>query len=383
MKPPSLILGLRKFSALGLITALTLSIASYGHSPCTPLLLGGTPIPLEALEAIHQAKSNYEIEVVTKMVDGKPRVVIFAGETHLKRDPSSKVGLNLLRHFDFKGLEGANLSKNGIAGAILSPVLDSIHFIAQKFFRMKGSSIDDADQALELSIAKNEYAWQLASSMKAKEGKSSISLSVEEEDTLKNNLGLIEFKAQGQSETQSFNGSEIISPLKRYLADESGVLKRPVNLQLEKGHVPSTRENLGLLELPANLTLVGLGLGLPHFTGQGNAVVDATSALVTLITFVGTAYTFTGMGLKKRHETKKWYKVIFPLQSALLDGRNETMVRNIDAGFAENPDHDQMLVVVGRAHVKGMKALLIESYGYSPAIIPDKVSTESQDRPHP
>ena len=361
--------------------ALTLSFSSFGQTPCDPLLLGGTPITPDALEALHQAKSNYEIEVVTKTIEGTPRVVIFAGETHLKRTSSSQAGLSLLQHFKFKGLEGANLSKNGISGAILSPVLDSINFIARKFFRLKGSSIDDADQLLELAIAKNEYAWQLASSIKEREGKAKILLSSEEEQNLRDHLGIIEFKATGNAHSSSFSGEDVIPLLKKHLADESGLLRAPVNLALEKGHTPSTRENLGLLELPANFALVGLGLTLPHFTGQGNAAVDAASALVTLVTFAGTAYTFTGLGLKKRHETKKWYKVIFPLQSALLDGRNETMVQNIEKGFSENPEHDQMLVLVGRDHVRGMKALLIENHGYSPAEVPGKAAKEPQDHP--
>jgi hypothetical protein len=366
-----------------LLLALTLAMSPRAHAECDPLLLGGTPLAPEALEALHQARSNYEIEVVTKLVEGKPRVVIFAGETHVKRNASSKTGLNLLQHFDFKGLEGANLSKNGIAGAILSPVLDSINFISRKVLRLKGSSIDDADDLLEIAIAKNEYAWQLASNIKAKEGKTVVFLSFEEEQNLRDTLGIIDFKATGKTKSYSFSGDDVIPLLKKHLADDSGLLRAPVNLQLERDHTPSVRENLGLLELPANFALLGLGLTLPQFTGQGNPAVDAASALVTLITFTGTAYTFTGLGLKKRHENKKWYKVIFPLQSALLDGRNETMVRNIDAGFANNPDHNQMLVVVGRDHVRGMRALLIENYGYSPAALPGKVSKESTDRPHP
>jgi hypothetical protein len=75
--------------------------------------------------------------------------------------------VKLTGQFPFRGLEGADLSKNGIAGVLMAPVLASLDFIAKKILRLKGSSIDDAWVQPGLEIAKNEMAIAVASRLKA------------------------------------------------------------------------------------------------------------------------------------------------------------------------------------------------------------------------
>ena len=143
------------------------SLASGSEESCKSLLLAQTPISYAALDALRAAQASFKIEAVGKVIDGRPRAIILAGESHVKREKASRAGVKLTGQFPFRGLEGADLSKNGIAGVLMAPVLASLDFIAKKILRLKGSSIDDAWVQPGLEIAKNEMAIAVASRLKA------------------------------------------------------------------------------------------------------------------------------------------------------------------------------------------------------------------------
>jgi hypothetical protein len=348
-------------------------LPSRSEESCKSLLLAQTPISYAALDALREARGSFEIEVLSKVIDGRPRAIILAGESHVKREKASLAGASLTGQFPFRGLEGADISKNGLAGKLFSPVLASMDLIAKKILRLKGSSIDDAWVRSGVEIAKNEVAMEVASRMKAERGMTSMRLTAAEEQDLLTGLQEIDLETGDHKRRIRVKGEDVLPLIKLHLADPASPWERrkPLNLTLEDGHQPGLRENLAMVEFPLTLGLIGSDLTLSfassHWHPEWTESSQALSAFTTLVSL----YSLSKFALQKKHSEKRWFHFVFPLHRGLLEGRNETMVANIDRGFLENPDYDQMLVFVGQAHVKGMKNLLLEHYGYREAIIPE------------
>jgi hypothetical protein len=198
-----------------------------------------------------------------------------------------------------------------------------------------------------------------------------------EEAKLRESLASIEGRVKGFSENIKIPGEDLLPLVKKYLAESSTSPSRAqddpnalINLRLEEGHVPGWAENLEMAQIPAILGLTGLSLGLSSFGETGNPYLDMTTQVVNVMVYFNMGYGFAKMSLEDKFEHTKWFNIVFPLHGGLLNGRNETMVRNIEKGFLENPDSDQMLVIVGSDHVKGMKQLLMDQHGYSATAIP-------------
>ena len=88
--------------------------------------------------------------------------MILAGETHIKGSTAQSNGQNLLKHFNYRGLEGAD-SKSSLAAKIVTPLMDTMGTIAKKVFRLKGSTITDA--AIEGTL--EDYSRGLAQQVAA------------------------------------------------------------------------------------------------------------------------------------------------------------------------------------------------------------------------
>jgi hypothetical protein len=356
-----------------LLLALANPLVSRSEESCKSFLLGETPVSLAALDVLRDARGSFDIEVVSKLIDGKPRAVILAGESHVKRKKASLAGAKLNGQFPFRGLEGADISKNGIAGTLFVPVLASIDFIAKKILRLKGSSIDDAWVHSGREIAKNEMAIEIASRLKAERGVATLRLTAVEEQELLAGLREIELETGENGRRIVLMGEEVLPLIRLHLADPAPAPARMpmLNLPLEEGHQPGVRENLAMTELPLTLALIGSDLTLSYFSGHGYPDLTGTSQMVSLITSLTAVYTLTKFALQKKHSEKRWFRILFPLDRGLLEGRNETMITNIEKGFVDHPDYDQMLVFVGQAHVKGMKRLLMERSGFREVKIPE------------
>jgi hypothetical protein len=305
-------------------------------------------------------------------MNGKSRAVILAGESHVKREKASLAGERLNGQFPFRGLEGADISKNGIAGILFAPVLASIDLIARKILRLKGSSIDDAWVQSASEIAKNEMAIEIASRLKAERGEASVRLSAAEEQELLAGLREIDLETGENGRRIEVKGEDVLPLIRLHLADPAPASeKRQVlNVPLEEGHQPGVRENLALAEFPMTLGLIGSDLALSWASSHGYPALTASSHNLSMTTTMITVYSLTQYAFQKKHSEKRWFHFLFPLHRGLLEGRNETMVANIEKGLIENPDYDQMLVFIGQAHVKGMKRLLIERFGFREARIP-------------
>jgi len=347
-------------------------LASRSEESCKSFLLGETPISYAALDALRAAQGSFDIEVLSKFIEGKPRAVILAGESHVKREKASLAGTRLNAQFPFRGLEGADISKNGIAGILFLPVLAAIEVVARKILRLKGSSIDDAWVYSGKEIAKNEMAIKIASQLKEERGVASLRLSAAEEQELLAGLKEIELETGENGRSIVVKGEEVLPLIRLHLADpapapESGQV---LNLPLEEGHQPGVRENLAMVEFPLTMGLIGSDLALSFISSHGFPGLTESSHTLSMATTLISVYSLTQYAFQKKHSEKRWFHFVFPLHRGLLEGRNETMVSNIEKGLIENPDYDQMLVFIGQAHVKGMKRLLIERFGFREARIP-------------
>ena len=68
-----------------------------------PYLLDGIPVSNQLLIALHEAESRYEIEILTKEINGRKHLLVLAGE-HPPFEPS-QVGKNLAQHFSLQGYQ--------------------------------------------------------------------------------------------------------------------------------------------------------------------------------------------------------------------------------------------------------------------------------------
>jgi hypothetical protein len=354
------------------LLALANPSVSRSDESCKSFLLGEAPISYAALDALRAAQGSFDIEILSKFIDGKPRAVILAGESHVKREKASLAGERLNGQFPFRGLEGADISKNGIAGILFAPILASVNLIARKILLLKGSSIDDAWVHSASEIAKNEMAIEIASRLKAERGAASVSLSAAEEQELLAGLREIDLETGENGKKIEVKGEDVLPLIRLHLADPAPApeKRQVLNVRLEEGHQPGVRENLALVEFPMTLGLIGSDLALSWASSHGYPGLTASSHNLSMTTTMITVYSLTQYAFQKKHSEKRWFHFLFPLHRGLLEGRNETMVSNIEKGLIENPDYDQMLVFIGQAHVKGMKRLLIERFGFREARIP-------------
>ena len=86
----------------------------------------------------------------------------------------------------------------------------------------------------------------------------------------------------------------------------------------------------------------------------------------------------SGPSQEKQLELQALQKM-FPLNLAILRGRNATMVGNIENTFNERSDVNEMLAIVGKLHVPEMKQLL-ERMGYQSISLPSPSQMQAFDK---
>lgn len=296
-----------------------LSVASLASPKCE-YLLGGVPVSKGAFNAVIKAREHFDIEVLSTMIDGQKHSVIIAGETHIKPQAAADAGRELIRHFDFKGVEG--VFPNHLAAKILFPIMDVIQNLQMRIGNLRQSTIYDA-----IHFDKE------ASKSKVKKK-----------------------KARTRSSRSIYNASMSINTNDRDWA------LPPVILQLELGHEPSLREKLAMLKMPAGLAInfVGLFVNLNY-----DSFSTGFHQVMTTLLLANIGYIVAERGLET-YSSQAWYNTIFPVIKSLVDGRNGTMASNISKGMQTYSQYDHLLVLVGRSHVPGLKNLLIEEYGFTP-----------------
>jgi hypothetical protein len=101
-------------------------------------------------------------------------------------------------------------------------------------------------------------------------------------------------------------------------------------------------------------------------------VVPALAAVVLLVTFAFHVHMIAlipGWLLRRR----SWSWVVHPFLG-ILTLRDELMSKGTVGMLADHPSFENAVVVMGRAHVLGYEALLVERYGYSRVPFPAQLS---------
>jgi hypothetical protein len=365
------------FATAGPTAALAVTRPDSPKENCSTIL-SPHGLSAETVAVLNNTKESFKFEVLTKVINGRQKTVVLAGETHVKSKVASERGRQLIEQFRLRGLEGANVNANWQTRAML-PIITAISFFSQKVLRLKGSTIGDARDADFDSRLSRDVARQFASAIRAKYGvNGSLVVTPEIENEISDLIAGGEFEFEDEkfrmgAVNYSFKTEKLFELIKSDLEEPMSTgadgLMRPesMNLRLEKGHQPDLHEKVGLLFMPSLVAASFVQYLSGHFVGHGLPAVDIVHATASGFSTLNMYYLFGYFGLRKWHYEKPWFKAVFVGYTGLLEGRNATMVKNINQGFIENEDHDTMLVLVGSFHVSGMRTLLIEKYGFSPA----------------
>lgn len=347
-------------------------------SSCEQLLL----LKPNLVESLHNAaKDDYDVRILTAEVGGKQRLVVMMGEAHIKSVRSAEVGREVLEHFDYVGREGydptvtwgGRFDKN-----VLHPVLAKLGLKAKpqfwfarllgRLFGARGRTEGSTTTEASIAAIRREYLEHL-------ENKSQEQLAVI--------LGALEkLPANELDAAVDIDGVKVFTKreiLELALSVRDGKkpeieLKGPKGtIPLEANHKPDFWENVSSLE-----SYVTLGSLVGYYASAAYLPADAASAVTTgLLALAG--YRITGAIASVKAEPRPWLQRLFPMSYGILRARNRTMVGNIHKSLVERPEIDQMLVVVGKAHLDEMQALL-EGQGYTSIPLPTPAQMEAQDR---
>lgn len=302
------------------------------------------------------------------------------GEVHNKSPQSAAIGREVVSNFDYVGREGFDPEKTwggGFKGRVVSPVLSKLGIKDRPqfwFARLIGKIIGKGGRTEGTTIAAAQVAEirnNLVNNLK--------SISAQERSELIAKLEEIPERDRSGAISMGgltlFTGNEILD-LAKLAADgrDLPAISGPKEtFHLEAGHKPDIWENIQSIE---GYITVGLLAGYytaeafipPHIAEQGAYAISALSA-----------YKIAGSLLSNsRFQTAKWYQRIFPLSLGVIRGRNSTMVNNIESTFTNRGEVDQLLAIVGKAHIPEMKQLL-QRMGYTAIPLPEAAQMQMQD----
>ena len=145
------------------------------------------------------------------------------------------------------------------------------------------------------------------------------------------------------------------------LRDLLSPIERPNIVKLERGHVPQSAENIrGIPALTTYAIVLGVD-GLSYIAGVHSALTPVEIGGVLL------AYALAGQLGKRFDKFKDSHRFnrLFPIHYGLITGRDKTMTKNLVDAMTR-PEIGQILVIVGRMHVPGIKRRLL-SDGFTEA----------------
>jgi hypothetical protein len=297
-------------------------------------------------KALLQAKDgDYKVAVLSGVVNGKQRNVVFLGETHVKDQVAKQVGKAVLKEFNFRGLEGAS-TKATWGGPFFAWSVDVLYKLAKVITfgkRNQSSTIYDAYREAQLQKAAARIAGLIKEGKISQSDLASLSVKIGEEkismEKLISDFGL--------------DGNKI-------------PVTQVTNIALEAGHKPDLAENLQSIFFPVLLLSWAGGICSKALESAvpGNVVSGVLSNVSRPVFVVNTTQLFGSTILGRWFKDRGWYKYVFSVQFGLLTGRNRTMVENIKAAFQANDDQSTLLVIVGRDHVEGMTDLLKSQMGF-------------------
>ena len=344
--------------------------------PCRDLLLNKPNL----LQALHRAaKDDYRVQLLTTEVNGQQKMVVLMGEAHIKSPTSAAIGREVLSHFEYIGVEGADVSKNWggkLSAGVVAPVMKGLGFQEPPQFwflrlvgkwmgrsgRTEGSTITEAYTA----VFRSEVFFEL--SRLSPEDRAALIRDLEQTPVSERGRA---FKSDGVSMVSI---EELLAMARSVPPGDAFPFPQgpKETIWLEEGHVPDLWENLSSIETQVTVGALMAYYATPPFLPQ------PASALCTLGSLAFSMYQVCGLAFGAKFQASRWYQRLFPISVGLLRARNQTMVGNIAATIESRSDFDQLLVIVGRAHLPEMKHLLLQK-GYQALELPSPEQMEAQD----
>jgi len=330
---------------------------------------------------LHKAmKDDYSVEVMKTVINGKEKTLVILGETHIKSPTSAAIGQDVVNHFDVVGNEGYDSNKTWggkFKNSVMAPVLAKIgikgapqFWMARLISRFKGPAgrtEGSSTRVAAVAEMKNKYSADLKEMPRDKLAEMIRQLEEAPAEIRRDAIQIDGIKI--------FTFDEILSMAKEaYEGRELETFAGPKKtIHLEDGHKPDIWENIDSIQ---NYITVGILAGY-----------YATSFLIPqhLADMIGwgvnsfSVYELVGLKVtSSKFQTSTWASRLFPLSLAILRGRNATMINNIDKVFNEQPDVNEMLVIVGKLHVPEMK-LLLQRNNYQSIPLPEPEQMATQD----
>jgi hypothetical protein len=296
----------------------------------------------EFLTSLNLAMSDdYRIELLAKDFGDGKKFVILMGETHIKTPASAEIGRNVLRHFEYIGYEGYLEEKTWggkISLRVIDPILKTLNVkrpaqfaLRRAWARWKGAGRSEGSTIKDAVDAK--VAGRLTRSLDA----------LSDQELLEAVQRLAD---EGETNPEFQKKVDEIIAVRQGHAPPLRIIREMIHL--EKDHVPDFYENLESVNGKIFWSFVVASMLAPE------AYHSAVTTGLTL--YVG--HGWVGHLLQ---DTK--YSRFFPMPRALITGRDATMARNIDETLEQRTEISELLAIVGKAHVDGMKELLLEA-GY-------------------
>lgn len=336
------------------------------------------------IEALHKAVTDdYRVEIFAKQVNGKTKLLVLMGELHIKTPTSAVVGRNVVNQFDYVGIEGFDPQKTWggkLSANVIDPIIEKIGIkrtpqfwlarVLGRFYgtngRTEGSTITEAVAAEMRAGFLNDI--QKKSPDELKELIATLETILEESSDT--DLEIEGVKILSARELLAMANSVLTGRSPEQIAEHTGPKE---TVDLEKNHVPDFAENWYSIDSYVSWGILAAYCAMVPFVPDNYQIGAAVGA---------TAYVFYGLTGSvlgnTRYKATKWYQRYFPLSLALVTGRNATMARNIMETLESRPEVSELLAIVGKGHVDGMKQLL-EQAGYKPLSIPTASQMSAQD----
>lgn len=329
-----------------------------------------------------QASGEYDVKYAHANIDGKERLVVLLGESHVKKAGAGVLGKDVVNQFPVRGLEGADFSKTW-GGKLLGFTLDLMYGLGRlnPLKRMhKTSTIDDAHK-----VPREQLLIQVALAINENIEKGNI----KEGDltTGKISVGDITFEgeeiAKALAKVRLFlKDPETFKAERAKNAEKEGGKPKTQFVQvipLEKDHVPDLKENLASLYIPSMVTACAAGLCVSLLESAGVPGMSHVES-TTIPLFYGLApYAVFGPKVANRWipRTTGWHYILNPI-AAIGRNRSKTMASNVNKALIDNNDINTMLVVVGKEHVPEIIEFLDSNYKSGDLPTPDSLSNSVQ-----
>lgn len=257
--------------------------------------------------------ANHNTSLVSVNVACGTRLVVLLGESHIKPSSESQTEVSLLEQFDFFGLEGTQMKNENWVGRASLYLVHNMYAFFEKFPGLEESSIRKAQRSsLFFSGGRVERVF-------------------------------------GETDGPAFE-QKLLD-----IQDFGVSASDKISVALEDKHAPTRSETLANLYICAITCLFILSI-VSHFLSLSLEATSALGWVTSVFNYYGVLGVLAVIWDRQTPSPRVLDLFVFP--NGLSEGRNQTMAKNICRGFELFPERKVMVVVVGAAHVSGLKLLL-------------------------